>query len=86
MDHAASRADKGGRVTPKFQVTREARHEGIESQILWCMGKGYKDEAIAKRLGMSVRNVRRYISDYQIRVGATSRFQTGMIAAKRGDV
>jgi DNA-binding CsgD family transcriptional regulator len=52
--------------------------------ILRLMGEGEKDEAISRRLSISVRTCRRHIADYMAQVGATSRFQAGVIAAREG--
>ena len=48
------------------------------------MGEGDKDEAISRKLSVSVRTCRRHIADYMTQVGATSRFQAGVIAAREG--
>ncbi|SHG15468.1 regulatory protein, luxR family [Jatrophihabitans endophyticus] len=52
--------------------------------ILRLMAEGEKDEAISRRLAISVRTCRRHIADYMAQVGATSRFQAGVIAARAG--
>ena len=52
--------------------------------ILRLMADGEKDEAISRRLSVSVRTCRRHIADYMAQVGATSRFQAGVIAARNG--
>jgi DNA-binding CsgD family transcriptional regulator len=52
--------------------------------ILRLMAEGEKDEAISRRLSISVRTCRRHIADYMAQVGATSRFQAGVIAARSG--
>jgi len=52
--------------------------------ILRLMAEGEKDEAISRRLSISVRTCRRHIADYMVQVGATSRFQAGVIAARAG--
>jgi DNA-binding CsgD family transcriptional regulator len=52
--------------------------------ILRLMAEGEKDEAISRRLSISVRTCRRQIADYMSQVGATSRFQAGVIAARSG--
>lgn len=45
---------------------------------------GMKDEAVAQRLGLSVRTVRRRVADLLLRLSASSRFQAGVLAARRG--
>lgn len=52
--------------------------------ILRLMAEGEKDEAISRRLSISVRTCRRQIADYMAQVGATSRFQAGVVAARAG--
>ena len=52
--------------------------------ILRLMAEGEKDEAISRRLSISVRTCRRHIADYMLQVGASSRFQAGVIAARAG--
>jgi DNA-binding CsgD family transcriptional regulator len=68
-------------------ITR--RHDDTEldqtrAAILRLMAEGEKDEAISRRLSISVRTCRRHIADYMSQVGATSRFQAGVIAARAG--
>lgn len=57
---------------------------GEERVMLHLLGHGYKDETVAKTLGISVRTVRRKISDVLRRMPASSRFQAGVLAARRG--
>lgn len=61
---------------PEIDETRVA--------ILRLMADGEKDEAISRRLSISVRTCRRHIADYMAQVGATSRFQAGVIASRNG--
>ncbi|GAA0306660.1 helix-turn-helix transcriptional regulator [Streptomyces polychromogenes] len=61
------------------QVARE-----IDRTILRMLGTGLKDEAIARRLGMSLRTARRHIADIMDRLGADSRFQAGAAASRAG--
>ncbi|GHJ42678.1 LuxR family transcriptional regulator [Catellatospora sp. TT07R-123] len=53
-------------------------------RIVALLGEGQKDEAIARRLGLSVRTVRRLISSAVEGLGADSRFQAGVHAVRRG--
>jgi sugar-specific transcriptional regulator TrmB len=48
------------------------------------LASGMKDEAIARQLGVSGRTLRRRIAQVQEELGATSRFQAGLQAARRG--
>jgi hypothetical protein len=55
--------------------------DDVKQSILRLMAKGYKDEMVARRLGMSVRTCRRHISEITEELEATSRFQAGFNAA-----
>ncbi|MEV0990652.1 LuxR C-terminal-related transcriptional regulator [Streptomyces sp. NPDC049949] len=56
----------------------------IDRTILRLLAAGLKDEAIARRLGMSLRTARRHIADIMEQLGAESRFQAGVAAVQRG--
>lgn len=56
----------------------------LEKSLLRGLATGEKDEVIARRLGMSVRTCRRRISALLQELGATSRFQAGVRAARLG--
>lgn len=60
------------------QVSAELR-----SSILRLMAMGLKDEVIARRLGMAARTCRRYISALMTELGATSRFQAGVLIGRQ---
>ncbi|GIJ48435.1 hypothetical protein Val02_53210 [Virgisporangium aliadipatigenens] len=55
-----------------------------EQELLALLTAGWTDESAAARLGLSVRTVRRTMSDIMHRLGARSRFQAGVKAADRG--
>ncbi|MEU8216060.1 helix-turn-helix transcriptional regulator [Micromonospora sp. WMMD964] len=55
-----------------------------EQQILRMLAAGQTDENIARKLGVSLRTVRRIMAQLMVRLGARSRFQAGTNAAKRG--
>ena len=57
---------------------------GPERELLMLLAAGLTDEASAKRLGVSVRTVKRRVEDLMRRLEAGSRFEAGMKAAKRG--
>ncbi|MFI6149300.1 LuxR C-terminal-related transcriptional regulator [Streptomyces sp. NPDC051109] len=61
------------------EVSRE-----IDETIVRLLAAGLKDEAIARRLGMSLRTARRHIADIMEELGAASRFQAGAQAAAQG--
>ena len=55
-----------------------------ERDLLTLLSAGSTDESAAVRLGVSVRTVRRMVSDLMQQLGARSRFQAGARAAGRG--
>ncbi|GGN00811.1 response regulator transcription factor [Streptomyces fuscichromogenes] len=55
-----------------------------EQALTRLLAAGMKDEAVARHLGVSLRTLRRRVSDLQERLGAASRFQLGLRAAQRG--
>jgi DNA-binding CsgD family transcriptional regulator len=76
-------------ASPLEDVINKQEHDETEldqtrAAILRLMAEGEKDEAISRRLSISVRTCRRHIADYMAQVGATSRFQAGVIAARAG--
>lgn len=52
--------------------------------LLEQLASGAQDEQIARRLGLSLRTVRRRVAEVMAELGATSRFQAGVEAARRG--
>ncbi|MFV2022916.1 response regulator transcription factor, partial [Micromonospora sp. LOL_023] len=48
------------------------------------LAAGYKDEATARELRISVRTYRRHVATLMERLNAESRFQAGIQAAKAG--
>lgn len=53
-------------------------------QVVALLAQGHKDEAIARRMGISVRTVRRLVSAAIEMLHAQSRFQAGVLAVQRG--
>ncbi|MEY9873436.1 DNA-binding CsgD family transcriptional regulator [Streptacidiphilus sp. MAP12-33] len=64
----------------RFGTQLDAR----DRQILTLMASGATDEAIARRLGLGRRTVVRRVSVLQRTLGATTRFQAGVQAARLG--
>ncbi|MGA6152712.1 helix-turn-helix transcriptional regulator [Stenotrophomonas sp. NPDC087984] len=56
----------------------------VDRRLVGLLAAGMKDEAIARHLGVSLRTLRRRVSDLQLRLAATGRFQAGVRAAHRG--
>lgn len=78
-------------ASPLDDVLHKQQHDDTELDqtrvaILRLMAEGEKDEAISRRLSISVRTCRRHIADYMAQVHATSRFQAGVIAARAGHI
>lgn len=55
-----------------------------ERDVLRLLSKGFTDEAVATRLQLSVRTVRRIVRDLMDRSGARSRFELGARATAQG--
>jgi DNA-binding NarL/FixJ family response regulator len=74
------------KATP-FGAGRARDDEGLTSQervLLVLLSQGMTDEVAARRLGLSLRTVRRMMADLMDRLGAKSRFEAGMRASQRG--
>jgi DNA-binding NarL/FixJ family response regulator len=56
----------------------------VRGSVLRQLAAGAKDEQIARTLGLSLRTVRRRVADVMIELGADTRFQAGVEAARRG--
>jgi DNA-binding CsgD family transcriptional regulator len=68
---------------PGFDGHWEA-HGSAQRLLLTQLAGGAKDEQIARALDLSVRTVRRRVADLMDELGATSRFQAGVEAVRRG--
>lgn len=65
-------------------ATDAVQLSATQQSILEGLAVGMTDEALASRLQMSVRTCRRHISQLFDILGAESRFQSGVLAARRG--
>lgn len=72
------------RATPLRGATAGAAEPDERHEILQALMMGAKDEAIARQLGVSLRTVRRRVADLMTELGASTRFQAGMEAVRRG--
>ena len=87
---AVATAELFERIWPTAAPLRDISHvdpTGLtarEREVLAVLSVGGTDEAAAARLGLSVRTVRRVVSDVMAQLGARSRFQAGIKAAERG--
>jgi DNA-binding CsgD family transcriptional regulator len=57
--------------------------DDLQQAVAALMAKGYTDEVVARKLGMSVRTCRRHIAALMRDLEAVSRFQAGVQAAHR---
>ncbi|GAQ61835.1 MULTISPECIES: response regulator transcription factor [Streptomyces] len=71
-------------ATPLGQPTVDGELLEGERALIRLLAAGMKDEAVARHLGVSLRTLRRRVSELQERLGAASRFQLGVRAAQRG--
>jgi DNA-binding CsgD family transcriptional regulator len=71
------------RAVPFTPVPTAGRAD-LRSRLLELLMMGAKDETIARTLGVSLRTVRRRVADLMDEMGATTRFQAGMEAVRRG--
>lgn len=55
-----------------------------ERELLGLLASGLTDEGASRRLGISLRTVRRIMSSIMERLNASSRFEAGLKAAQRG--
>jgi sugar-specific transcriptional regulator TrmB len=55
-----------------------------EARVLTMLGAGFKDESIARHLGASMRTTGRRVSSIMNALGASTRFQAGAQAVRRG--
>jgi DNA-binding CsgD family transcriptional regulator/sugar-specific transcriptional regulator TrmB len=72
-------------ATPWDEPTKRDQH-GLsrrEQELLKLLAAGHTDEVVSRKLGLSLRTVRRMTSDLMERLGAQSRFQAGANAAQR---
>lgn len=62
----------------------DSARERQRREIVALMQQGFKDEAIARRLGLTSRTVRRRISEFMDELCAETRFAAGAEAQRRG--
>ncbi len=55
-----------------------------QRQLLKLLAAGATDETVARHMGISLRTARRHMAGLMKQLAATSRFQAGAEAAKRG--
>ncbi len=80
---ALVRAAVGAGRDPRSAGRRAARCD-LRRFLLQQLAVGAHDEQIARKLGISLRTVRRRVADLMRELGADTRFQAGVEAARRG--
>jgi hypothetical protein len=65
-------------------VTSRSSDEGEDDHLLDLLSRGFKDEAIARYLGWSLRTVRRRVARLMDELGTKTRFQLGAEAVRAG--
>ncbi len=66
------------------EANREDGEEVRVREVFRLLSQGQKDESIARRLGTSVRTVRRLVAVGMQSLGTESRFEAGVMAERRG--
>ncbi|MEV5878326.1 LuxR C-terminal-related transcriptional regulator [Streptomyces sp. NPDC052101] len=70
--------------SPESALAAEPAPAPPDRALLTLLGTGLKDEAVARQLGISERSLRRRMTRLLARLSATSRFQAGAQAVRRG--
>jgi DNA-binding CsgD family transcriptional regulator len=66
------------------ETADEVGLDPLERHVLHLLGDGFTDEVVARKVGLSLRTLRRMMSEIMDRLGARSRFQAGKEATLRG--
>lgn len=81
----ADRLWANGTEVPRVTATRsETSSRSRDEMVLRLLAKGLTDDAVARRIGVSVRTVRNDVASAMSSLDARSRFQAGVLAAQRG--
>ncbi len=72
------------RAAPLPDVRAEVAESDLRRFVLQLLASGLQDEQIARRLGVSLRTIRRRVADLLTETGADTRFQAGVEATRRG--
>lgn len=77
-------ADPESSVTAITESALEDRPSPLERRIVRMLAAGVKDDAIARQLEVSSRTINRYMDRIMGKLGANTRFQAGLQAARHG--
>lgn len=71
-----------------WRRARPLTREGVaqDRRLLELLSLGFKDEAVARQLGLGLRTVRRRIAALMAEHGVDTRFQLGLAVGRRGPV
>jgi DNA-binding CsgD family transcriptional regulator len=72
------------RAAPVSELDRGEARPDLRRFLLQQLASGAQDEQVARTLGISLRTVRRRVADVLTELGADTRFQAGVEAARRG--
>ena len=72
------------RAAPVPELDRGEARPDLRRFLLQQLASGAQDEQVARTLGISLRTVRRRVADVLTELGADTRFQAGVEAARRG--
>lgn len=72
------------RASPVPELVRGEARPDLRRFLLQQLAEGAQDEQIARRLGVSLRTVRRRVAELMNELGADTRFQAGAEAVRRG--
>lgn len=73
------------RATPWHEVGRDRDTlTPTQRRVLELLAAGFTDEAIARKIGVTSRTVRRHVAAVLVRLGAPTRFAAGVVAQQRG--
>jgi DNA-binding NarL/FixJ family response regulator len=70
--------------TGGLPVPDEGSEQDADTRLLALLASGFKDEAIARYLGLSLRTVRRRVASLMDDLSVHTRFQLGVVAERRG--
>ncbi len=84
--HVFEKIWEGSRLLVGGAVEEEAgwAPSPLDREVMRLLAEGNKDESVARRVGMSLRSVRRLIAHLSHELGAESRFALGVRCAERG--
>lgn len=84
LDLADQLWEQGAEVRAGAAVLPEESPLPRNAMVLRLLADGLTDDAVARRIGVSVRTVRNDVASVMVSLGARSRFQAGVRAARLG--